>query len=75
MSLSTEPSPSIEVISFDWINLTESHLHSSVHFQIVVRVATNSILCTIVVEGASIRILSSTTWKAIGSHPLVPATD
>ena len=26
-SISTEPSPSSEVISFDWSNLTESHLH------------------------------------------------
>ena len=34
--LSTEPSQTSEVISFDWSNLTESHLHSSVPFQIVV---------------------------------------
>ena len=27
MSVSTEPSPSSEVISFDWSNLTESHIH------------------------------------------------
>ena len=27
-----EPSPSSEVISFDWSNLTESRLHSSVPF-------------------------------------------
>ena len=27
---STKPSPSSEVISFDWSNLIESHLHSSV---------------------------------------------
>ena len=30
--VSTERSPSSEVISFDWSNLTESHLHSSVPF-------------------------------------------
>ena len=32
LSVSIEPSPSSEVISFDWSNLTESHLHSSVPF-------------------------------------------
>ena len=32
LSLSIEPSPSSEVISFDWSNLAESCLHSSVHF-------------------------------------------
>ena len=36
----TEPSLSSEVISFDWSNLIESHLHSSVPFQIVVNVTT-----------------------------------
>ena len=30
LSVSTEPSPSSEVISFDWSNLTESRLHSRV---------------------------------------------
>ena len=33
------------------------------------------ILHTIVDEGASVSILSSTAWKAIGSPPLVPATN
>ena len=32
LSLLTEPSLSSEVISFDWSNLTEYHLHSSVPF-------------------------------------------
>ena len=31
-SVLTEQSPSSEFISFDWSNLTESHLHSSVPF-------------------------------------------
>ena len=75
MSLSTEPSPSTKVISFEWSNLTESHLHSSVPFQIVVNVTTRWILRTIVDEGASVSILSSTAWKALGSPQLVPATD
>ena len=51
LSLLTEPSPSSEVIYFDWINLTESHLHSSVPFQIYVRVTGKSILCTIIEKG------------------------
>ena len=75
LSLSTEPSPSSEVTSFDWSNLTEYRLHSSVPFQIVVRVNSKSILCTIVDEGASVSILSSTAWQAIGSPPLVLATN
>ena len=33
------------------------------------------ILCTIVDEGASVRILSSIAWKDIGSPLLMPATD
>ena len=37
-SVSTKPSLSSEVISFDWSNLTESHLHLSAPFQIVVNV-------------------------------------
>ena len=37
------------------------------------RVTAKNILCTIIDEGDSISILSSTTWKAIGSPPLVLA--
>ena len=75
MSISTEPSPSSEVISFDWSNLTEFHLHSSVPFQIVVNVTARWILRTIVDEGTSVSILSSAAWKALGSPQLVPAID
>ena len=60
-SVSTEPSPSTEVISFDWSNLTKSCLHSSIPFQIVVNVTARWILHTIVDEGASVSILSSTS--------------
>ena len=67
MFVSTEPSLSSEVISFDWSNLTESHLHSSVPFQIVVQVTTRQMLSTIFDEGASVSILSSTAWQALGS--------
>ena len=75
MSVSTEPSPSSEVISFEWSNLTESHLHSSVPLQIVVNVTARWILRTIVDEGASVSILSSIAWKALGSPQLVPTSD
>ena len=37
--------------------------------------STKSILCTIIGEGASVSILSSNAWQAIGSPPLVPATN
>ena len=75
LSISIEPSLSSEVISFGWSNLTEYRLHSSVPFHISVRVTAKIILCTIVDEGASVSILSSTSWKAIGSSLLVPAID
>ena len=75
MTVSIEPCPSSEVISFDWSNLTESHLHSSFPFHIFVQVITRNILCTIVDEGASVSILSSTAWQALGSPQLVPATN
>ena len=73
--VSTERSPSIEVISFNWSNLIDSRLHSSVPFQIVVNVTARRILRTIVDEGASVSILSSTAWKALGSPQLMPATN
>ena len=75
MSILTEPSPSTEVISFDWSNLTESRIHSSVPFQIVVNVTSRQILHTIVDKGASISILFSTAWQDLGSPQLFPATD
>ena len=75
LSLSTKPSPRSEVISFEWSNLTEYHIHSSVPFQISVRVSNKSILCNIIDKGAFARILSSTSWKSIGSPSLVPTSD
>ena len=75
LSVSTKPSPSSEVISFDWSNLTESRIHSSVPFQIVANVTARRILCTIVDEEASVSILSSTALQALGSPQLVPAND
>ena len=76
MSVSTKPPPSTEVIFFDWSNLTESRFHSSVPFQIVVNVTVRQILRTIVDEGDSVSILSSSAWKYLGSPQLdMPPTD
>ena len=75
LSVSTKPSLSNEVISFDQSNLTESRLHSIVPFQIVLNVTARWMLCTIIDEGASVSMLSSTAWKGLGSPHLVPATD
>ena len=58
LSVLIEPSLSSEVISFQWSNLTESRLHSSVPFQIVVNVTARWILHTIVDEGVYVSILS-----------------
>ena len=66
---------SLSVVSFDCSNLIESCLHLSVPFQIVVNVTARRILCTIVDEGASVSILYSTAWQALGSPQLVSATD
>ena len=52
LSISTEPSPSTEVISSDWSNLTKSHIPLSVPFNISIQVTTRSMLFTIADEGA-----------------------
>ena len=46
--VSTKPSPSSEVVSFDWSNLTESRIHLSVPFQIVVNLTSRWMLFIIV---------------------------
>ena len=69
------PPPSSEVCSFDWNSLAEPSLPSDIPFQICVKVVGKDIFCTIVDEGASVSILSSTAWQAIGSPQLVPATE
>ena len=68
-------SPSSEVCSFDWNSLTKPSLPSDIPFQISVKVAGKDIFFTIIDEGASISILSSTAWKAIGYPWLVPSTE
>ena len=71
----TVPPPRSEVCSFDWNSLTEPSLPSDIPFQICVKVAGKDIFRTIVDEGASVSILSSTAWQAIGSPQLVPANE
>ena len=70
--VSTEFPPSTEVFSFDWNRLTEPCLPSSIPLQNIVKVGGRDMHGTQVDEGASVSILSSTTWKALGSPQLAP---
>ena len=67
------PPPNTEVTSFDWNSLIEPFLPTYIPFQIMVELFSRSIHWTIIDEGASISILSSTTWQALGSPNLMPA--
>ena len=69
-----EPPPSNEVILLDWVSLLESFLPSYIPFQIIVQVFDRDVPQNIVDEGASIIILSSIAWQALGSPQLVPIT-
>ena len=75
MSTSVRPPPSTKVIYFDWNSLTKTHLPLDIPFQIFLGIIGKEIFRTIVDEGASVSILSSTAWKAIGSPQLVLASD
>jgi hypothetical protein len=67
--------PNIRVISFDWNNLTEPFFPSYFPFQIIMQFYDKITMHnTIVDAGASVSILSSTTWKAMGSPQLVLVT-
>jgi hypothetical protein len=68
------PPPSSLVTSFDWSRLAGYHLPSYVPFQITVQAYNMVVPSTIIDEGASVSILSSTTWQALGSPQLVPIT-
>ena len=68
------PPPSSLVTSFDWNRLARSYLPSNVPVQIIAQVYKMIVSRTIVDEGASMSILSSTTWKALGSPSLMPVT-
>ena len=68
------PPPCILVASFDWSRFTGYCLPSYVPFDITIYTCNMVILSTIIDEDASISIMSSTTWKALGSPQLVPVT-
>ena len=57
----TVPPPSSLVTSFDWNRLTRCHLPSNVSFHIIVQVCNMIVSRTIIDEGASVSILSSTS--------------
>jgi hypothetical protein len=62
------------MVSFDWNDLVEPHLPSSAPFQIMVGINKLGIRRTIVDEGSSASLLSSSAWKDLGSPKLVSAT-
>ena len=72
--VSTVSPPSSLVTSFNWNRLVGCRLPSYVPFQIIVQVRNMIVSGTIIDEGASMSILSITTWEVIGSPLLVPIT-
>ena len=63
----TTPPPSSMDAYFDWSRLVVSHLPSYVSFEITLQAYNMDIPSTIIDESASLSILSSNTWKALGS--------
>jgi hypothetical protein len=61
-----EPPPSTEAILFYWGALTGPRLPSHVPFQITVQVRGRDVPQTLIDEGASVSILSSVAWYALG---------
>jgi hypothetical protein len=70
----TKPPPSNEAILFDWGVLTRPRLPSHVPFQIIVQVRGRDVPQTLIDEGASISILSSVAWYALGCLQLALVT-
>ena len=64
------PPPSSLVSSFDWSRFLGYRLPSYVPFEITVQAFGMVVPNTIIDEGASVSVLSSTTWQAFGSPPL-----
>ena len=71
MVASNVPPPSSRSVSFDWNNVVEPHLPSVAPFQIRVGVNSTNIYLCMVNEGSSASIISSLTWKALGSPKLL----
>jgi hypothetical protein len=69
-----QPPPSTEAILFDLGALTGPHFPSHVPFQITVQVRGRDVPQTLIDEGASISILSSVSWYALGCPHLAPVT-
>jgi hypothetical protein len=69
-----KPPPSNEAILFDWGVLYGTHLPSHIPFQITVQVFGLDIPQMLIDEGASISILSSVAWHALGCPQLAPVT-
>jgi len=66
------PPPSNLVVSFDWNQLGRPRLSASLPFRIIVQIYRMVMASTIIDEGASVSILSSIAWKALGSPALLP---
>jgi len=71
---SSVPTPSLGIVSFNWNSLKEKSLPSFTPIHMVVGVNFINVYCSIVDEEASISILSSDAWKAMGSPKLLIAT-
>jgi hypothetical protein len=69
-----KPPPSNEAILFDWGVLTRPRLPSHIPFQITVQVRGRDVPQTLIDEGASVSILSSVAWYALGCLQLAPVT-
>jgi hypothetical protein len=69
-----EPPPSNEAILFYWGALTGPRLPSHIPFQITVQVRGRDVPQTLIDEGASVSILSSVAWYALGCPQLAPVT-
>jgi hypothetical protein len=69
-----KPPPSNEAILFYWGALTGPRLPSHIPFQITVQVCGRDVPQTLIDEGASISILSSVAWHALGCPQLAPVT-
>jgi hypothetical protein len=66
-----EPPPSYEAIHFDWGVLTGPRLPSHIPFHITVQVCGRDVPQTLIDEGASVSILSSFAWQALGCPPVI----
>jgi hypothetical protein len=66
--------PSNEAIHFDWGVLTRPRLPSYIPFQITVQFCGQDVPQTLIDEGSSVSIFSSTAWQALGYPPLALVT-